>query len=298
MPNLVRGAAFGLALASFVGACANVPITGRKQFNIVPEEVMNNLGKQTYVSMLQETRVIESGRSDEVLERVGGRIAKVAREPSFDWQFSLLDEETINAWALPGGYVAVYRGILPVLRNEAGMAAVVGHEVGHATARHGAERLSQNLAVTGGLLGLQAYLGGRGDLNADQQQTILAAIGLGAQVGVLLPYSRTHEAEADVIGMMYMARAGYPPAESIALWKRMEGAHEGPRPPTFLSTHPDPQARRENLREWLPRANKRYRRNALDADTQATLWTDDDPAIDTPVRRTRGQALDRPRRAE
>ncbi|TNE85472.1 MAG: M48 family peptidase [Deltaproteobacteria bacterium] len=260
--------AVGAVLAT---ACAKVPYTGRRQFNLVPDAIMNGLGKQSYASMLGGAQVKKSGRESEVLTQVGRRISRVANKPDYDWQFSMIDDATINAWCLPGGYIGFYTGILPVLQNEAGMAFVMGHEVGHATARHGAERLSQNLALMGGLAGLELYLAGKEKMTPEQRGIVLGALGIGAQVGVMLPFSRAHESEADVIGVMYMANAGYPPAESLDVWDRM-AAQTGGQPPAFLSTHPSHEKRKQVIREWLPQARKRYERNKLPGDTRATLW--------------------------
>ena len=153
------------------------------------------------------------------------------------------------------------------------MAFVTGHEVGHAVAHHGAERLSQQLTMLGGLTALYLYLDDKTKMNDDQKSMLVAALGLGAEVGVLLPFSRRHEKEADIIGMMYMARAGYPPEESIEVWDRMRKIAGGSSMPAFLSTHPAHRKRKDNLRSWMRNAQKRYKRNRRDEDSQATLWT-------------------------
>lgn len=255
-----------------VAACQKVPYTGRRQLNLIPNGIMNSVGQSSYAATLSGAQVKKRGEDNETLQRVGGRISKVANEPRFAWEFSLLDEEEINAWCLPGGYIAFYTGILPVLKNEAGMAFVMGHEVAHATAHHGSERLSQQLTLLGGLVGLELYLANQTELTPEQRGILLASIGLGAEVGVMLPFSRSHEAEADIIGMMYMADAGYPPEESKKLWDRMEA--ESPSSiPTFLSTHPSNDRRKANLQEWMPEAKKKYERNKLPGNMLATLWS-------------------------
>jgi predicted Zn-dependent protease len=204
---------------------------------------------------------------------VAAAITDVAGKDRYDWRTTVIDDpDTVNAWAVPSGHVAVYTGILPVCRSEAGLAFILGHEVGHVTARHGAERMSQQLAVLGGLAGLYAWTEKRTELTEQQQAVVLSAVGLGAEVGLVLPFSRKHEREADIIGMMLMARAGYPPAEAVAIWDRMEAAGSGSHIPVFLSTHPSDEQRKENLRTWLPQARRRYERNALDRDTTAQLW--------------------------
>jgi predicted Zn-dependent protease len=276
MHRTSRQVAIVAAALSLAVACAKVPYTGRSQLNVVPERVMNDLGRKTYAEVLSESDVERRGRDATVLAQVGHRIAEVADAPGYAWEFSMIRSDEVNAWCLPGGYIGFYKGILPALRNEAGMAFVMGHEVAHATAHHGAERLSQHLAVMGGLTAIDGYLSGRRDLSVKQRQLLVGALGAGATVGILLPFSRTHESEADVIGMMYMSKAGYPPAESIEVWQRMESTPSGPEPPAFLSTHPASDQRQAELREWLPEARKRYERNALPEDTRAPLWTGTD----------------------
>lgn len=252
-------------------ACHKVPYTGRIQYNIVPEAIMRGVGKSSYQEMLSGVPVEKAGEDHQTLVKVGGKISKAAKQPDYDWSFSLIDEDTINAWCMPGGYIGFYTGILPVLQNEAGMAFVMGHEVGHATAHHGAERMSQQLTLIGGLAGLELYMANATELDKKTRGIILGAVGVGAEVGVLLPFSRTHESEADVIGMMYAASSGYPPNESIALWDRMEQASPSSIP-AFLSTHPANDRRQANLREWMPQANKKYERNKLSYDTKQKLW--------------------------
>lgn len=262
-----------LLMALVLVGCTKVPVTGRRQYNIIPDSIMVGLGKSAYTQTLSESKVEKKGDDAEMLAKVGKRIATVANRKDYDWRYKLLDDEdTINAWCLPGGKIAVYTGILPVLKNEAGMGFVLGHEVGHAVARHGAERLSQQLTVLGGMAGLYLYMDQKTGLSDQQKGIIVAAMGAGAEVGVLLPFSRKQESEADVIGMMYMASAGYPPDESIEIWDRMEKATGGSSLPTFLSTHPSDQSRKANLKDWLPQAKKRYARNKLSGNTQATIW--------------------------
>ena len=275
-PGLLTRTAHGLsvviAMSALAVACAKVPFTGRTQYNLIPNSIMSGLGKSSYASTLAEVKVEKKGDDVTTLRRVGDRISSAAKEPDFAWEFNLIEEDTVNAWCLPGGYIGFYTGILPILENEAGMAFVMGHEVGHATAHHGAERMSQQLSLVGGLVGLELFLANKTQLEPEKRAIILGAIGLGAEVGAILPFSRMHESEADVIGMMYMASAGYPPAESIQVWQRMEKLAGGSSLPTFLSTHPSHDKRIANQREWLPAANKRYERNKLAADTTAVMW--------------------------
>ena len=263
-----------LALAALVAvvSCHKVPITGRRQYNLVPESVMIPLGASSYTSTLSSLTVARQGENHDQVVQTGRRVAR-ASDADYDWEFAFVrDADTVNAWCLPGGKIAVYSGLLPVARNEAGLAFIMGHEIGHATAHHSAERLSQQLTVLGGLAGLNLYLQDRSRLSEEQRTLLLAALGLGAEVGMMLPFSRAHEREADVIGMMYMARAGYPPAEAVDIWDRMERATGGSSMPAFLSTHPSYDTRKENLRDWMDRARKRYQRNKLSKDTTAALW--------------------------
>lgn len=269
----LRAVAFAVGVAALAVACSKVPITGRTQYNLVPDSIMRGLGKSSYQGILNDSKVIKKGADDDTLRRVGDRIAKVANEPKYDWTYSLIDSEEINAWCLSGGYIGVYSGILPVFQNESGMAFVVGHEVGHAVAHHGAERLSQSLTLLGGIAGLELYLANETKLTVEQQALVLGALGVGATVGVILPFSRMQESEADVIGEMYMASAGYPPGESITLWDRMDIATGGSSIPAFLSTHPADAKRQDHLREWLPQAKKRFERNKHPSeDPTKVIW--------------------------
>jgi predicted Zn-dependent protease len=257
-----------------LAACSKTPVTERIQFNLIPDVIMKPLGQSAYREMLAAESLEKGTNRHDTLKKVGKRVSKVANQPGYKWRYSLIrDEDTVNAWCLPGGKIAFYSGILPVLQNEAGMAFVMGHEVAHATARHGSERLSQQLAVLGGLSAVYLYMDNNTELSEETRGLIMGALGVGATVGFMLPFSRKHEKEADVIGMMYMARAGYPPAESVAVWNRMDKMSGGGGVPLFMSTHPSHGQRKRNLRDWMPQARKRYQRNALSEDTQRTLWS-------------------------
>lgn len=272
MQRFARSIALLTAFACFAAACSKVPITGRRQLNIIPESIMTGLGKSSYKQTLSNKSIERDGKDVDVLKKVGGRISKVANRPDYEWRYALINDKQINAWCLPGGYIGFYTGILPVLENEAAMAFVMGHEVGHAVARHGSERLSQQLVLVGGLTGLAILADAKTDMTKEQTAIVFGALGVGAEVGILLPFSRAHESEADIIGMMYAASAGYPPGEGIALWDRMEASSKGVKLPAFVSTHPSNDKRQANMREWMPRAKKRFERNKLDYDTKKELW--------------------------
>jgi predicted Zn-dependent protease len=268
-----RALALALVGLSLLAACVRAPVTDRLQVNAIPEKVMLPLGSQTYAEMLSGRTVVKGDDRDQTLQRVGKRISKAAGRPDYKWRYALVDEpQTINAWCLPGGKIAFYTGILPVVKNEAGMAFVMGHEVAHATAHHGAERMTQQLALLGGLGALYLYIDQKTDLSQKQMNAVIGALGLGAEVGFVLPFSRKHEREADIIGLMYMSRAGYPPEESIAVWKRMARKGGGSDVPPWLSTHPSHEQRQANLREWMGQAQARYARNRLAEDTLQARW--------------------------
>lgn len=268
---LVRLAFIGV-LASAIG-CTRAPITNRYQLNAIPDPLMSDLGTSAYREMLSGERIDKDSSDAATLKRVGKRISRIARKPNYRWRYSLIkNDETLNAWCLPGGKIAFYTGILPVLKNEAGMGFVMGHEVGHAMAHHSAERLTQQATVLGGMTALYLYMDKHSEMPSGTKNMLLAALGLGLEVGIMLPFSRKHEKEADIIGMMYMARAGYPPQEGINVWTRMRKEAGKSALPGFLSTHPSHNQRKRNLREWLPSANKRYQRNKTERDTLVKMW--------------------------
>lgn len=254
-------------------ACSRAPVTHRFQVNAIPDPLMSSLGASAYGEMLQGSSIQREHPDAKMLKKVGKKISRIARRPDYRWRYALIeDDDTINAWCLPGGKIGFYTGILPVLHNEAGMGFVMGHEVGHAMAHHSAERITQQATVLGGLTALHLYLDRNSEMPKAAKDMLLGALGLGIEVGVLLPFSRAHEKEADIIGMMFMARAGYPPEESIQVWSRMNQANGKNGSPTFLSTHPSTKDRKKNLREWLPAARKRFERNRGNKDTLTPLW--------------------------
>ncbi|MBI3819025.1 MAG: M48 family metallopeptidase [Planctomycetes bacterium] len=256
-----------IIILSFTGiACSTVPYTGRSRMNIMGKDTENQMGFQAYQEVLGAEKIVQSGSSAEMVKRVASRIAAAADrdaqqrgEPlGFDWQVSLIESSQVNAWCLPGGKMGVYSGILSVAKSEAGLAVVMAHEVGHAVARHGGERMTQQL-------GAQIALGladlGLSKTDQTTHDTVMAALGTGSQVAVLLPFSRAHESEADHIGILLMAEAGYDPREAPKLWERMVQLG-GDQPPALLSTHPSHETRIQQLNGWVPEAMKVYNPNS------------------------------------
>jgi metalloendopeptidase OMA1, mitochondrial len=250
----------GLLLGLSVVACETVPITGRSQLVLIPEGTEVKMGLDSYQQILGKSKVSNDVQLNEQVTRVGRRIATATERNDYQWEFKVIEDQQVNAFCLPGGKVAVYTGMFPVARDDAGLAAVLGHEVAHAIARHGGERMSQQLAVEGvTLAGAQALLSG-----SDPRFVQLAAAALGgvATVGVLLPFSRAQESEADHLGLIYMAKAGYDPHASRDLWKRMaersSGQSDSPLS-AFLSTHPLPATRITQIEGWIPEAMKYYK---------------------------------------
>ncbi len=255
------------ALVVILNACTTVPGTNRQSFQLVPESELNALSHQEYRRVIDESNLSGNKAQVQAVQRVGMRIARAAEDflreqglghkvSRFRWEFQLIeDDQTANAWVMPGGKAAVYSGLLKFTRNDAGLAVVLGHEVAHAIAGHGNERLSQGLVAQMGAAALAAAVSQQ---PAATREIFNQAYGVGAQVGILLPYSRLHETEADRIGLVLMARAGYDPREAIALWERMN-ARGGPRPPELLSTHPAPTSRIQAIRRELPKALLYYR---------------------------------------
>jgi predicted Zn-dependent protease len=245
----------GLIVTVSVG-CATVPVTGRKSFNLIPEGQELSLGLESYREVLSKSDVVKSGPELEMVRRVGGRIARISDKPGYEWEFNLIrEDETANAFCLPGGKVAVYTGIFPVTQSEAGLAVVMAHEIAHAIARHGGERMTDQLAFQVGGMGLEALLQNKSETT---RQVVLTAYGAGGQLGVLLPFNRAQESEADHIGLVYMAKAGYDPREAIPFWERM-GKSGGGAPPEWLSTHPSHGTRVRQLQGWLPEALGHYK---------------------------------------
>ncbi len=236
-----------LCLASLLSSCQTVAVTGRQQFNLFSLDQDKQLGTQAYAEVLKTEKLADKGANFDMLQRVVQRLSKVADDPGFQWEAHVIDDpKTANAWCMPGGKIAVYTGILPLTQDETGLAVVLGHEIAHAIARHGTERMSSQKGVEV-LLGVASTQW----KEAAQYQEL---IGTAVNVFVFLPWGRDHELEADRIGLIYMARAGYDPRQSIEFWQRMSQNSAGKAPPEFLSTHPSDEHRIAQLQSLMPEA--------------------------------------------
>ncbi len=269
------GIAIVVILFQYFSAEKFVNEAGREARVALSPEQEERLGLQSYQQVLREERTIDAGAQFERVRTVAARLARATgtvgdssvaleRDPrssgrKFSWAVSLVDDPSVNAFCLPGGKIVVYTGILPVAKTDAGLATVMGHEMAHATLRHGSERLFQQKATQTLMTGAQFSLG---DMSYEQQRMIMGAIGGAAKYGLLMPFSRDHEGEADAIGLIYMARAGYDPRESVTFWERMAEASGRGAPPEFLSTHPSHDTRIAQLKAMLPKAMAEYQKAA------------------------------------
>ncbi|MEP7366094.1 MAG: M48 family metallopeptidase [Acidobacteriota bacterium] len=236
----------------FIANREEVPLTGRKQLVDISREQEASLGLSSYRQILRQSAVVRQGPEAQMVKEIGARIARVSEDPGFEWQYELIDDKQANAFCLPGGKVAVYTGILPITQNPDGLAVVMGHEIAHAIARHGAERMAHQKLVQ---IGSMAAAVSVGDMEPRQRQLVLGALGVGAQFGILLPFSREHESEADYMGLIYVARACFDPREAPKLWVRMGQESKG-APSEFMSTHPSHETRIRQFNEWMPEAMK------------------------------------------
>lgn len=256
-----------VALSAGFSSCFKNPVTGRSSVNIVPESEMRSMATQQYASFLSTNKPMQGTKDAEMVQRVGQRMQVAVAEylkgigkseliNGFQWEFNLVNDNTANAWCMPGGKVVFHTGIMPLCANEAGVAVVMGHEIAHAIARHGNERMSQGLVSEFGGVALSVALSSK----PQQTQALFnSAYGIGSQLGQLA-YSRSHESEADHMGLIFMAIAGYNPNEAISFWQRMAAAG-GAKPPVLLSTHPADQKRIADIRSKIPEAMKYYKSN-------------------------------------
>lgn len=270
---------FLVLLGLVVWSCASAPYTGRRQVILVSEGQEVSLGDDAYKHALRDSVISHNPDAERLVRKVGERIAAAANKPEYKWEFTVInDPEMVNAFAVPGGKVAVYTGIFGPMRDEAGLAVVLGHEVAHALARHPAERMSQGLLLQLGGVGLGVALG----KNPAMANQVLQAYGIVGGVGVALPFGRSQETEADRIGLILMAKAGYDPRVAIDLWQRMESVEKKDgaqgRPPEFLSTHPGYETRLQNIRSFLPEALSYYQPSSARLETLPSAESLDTPA--------------------
>ena len=259
---------FILLAAVVITACSTVPLTGRRQLSLVDDSQINSAAALSYQQLLSDpkTKVVSSSTEAQRVKRIGGQLAAAierylkqngyADQYKFTWEFNLIQSDEVNAWCMPGGKVAVYTGILPVTKTDAGLATVMGHEIGHAIARHSAERMSQEMAAQAGSAAVGAATSGK---SSATQSIINGLYGVGGQLA-LLKYSRNQESEADRLGLTFMAMAGYDPNEAVAFWQRMSAQNKGGAPPEFLSTHPADATRIAAIKNAIPEAMKFYKK--------------------------------------
>lgn len=266
MKTLASALTFSILI--LITSCSKVPITGRRQFNVVPDNMITEMSLSSYNQFLTEHNTLPSSNDQvKTLRRVGQRISNAVEDyfrnngmaeavKGYQWEFNLVDSPEVNAWAMPGGKVVFYTGIMPLTRDEAGIAVVMGHEIAHAVVNHGGERMSQQLAIALGGVTLDVALQKEPELTRNIFNTVY---GVGSQLGTLA-YSRTHEYEADKLGMVFMAMAGYDPHRAASFWQDM-AALGGQAPPEFLSTHPSNDNRIKEINKYIPKAMKYFRQN-------------------------------------
>lgn len=253
-----------ISASGILSACFKNPVTGRSSLNLAPESDMQQLALEQYSSFMGTNRPI-TGNDAEMVKRVGNKMVAAVNQflqergksdliSGYNWEFNLVNSNEVNAWCMPGGKVAVYTGILPITQNETGLAVVMGHEIAHAIARHGNERVSQQIAAQYGAQGLSALMASK---PAETQQIFNYGIGATSTLGILA-FSRKHESEADEMGLYFMAMAGYNPTEAVSFWQRM-AAKGGQKPIQFLSTHPSDATRISQLQGWMPKAQALYK---------------------------------------
>ena len=265
MKRFIRSLVIFAVLPLFFYSCSSVPITGRSQLDIIPDNQMLSMSFQQYDQFLKSNKESTNQKETAMVKKVGGNIADAVTKyfaennlssqlSGYKWEFHLIESKEANAWCMPGGKVVVYTGILPITKTETGLAVVLGHEIAHAVAKHGNERMSQALLTQLGGIALSKAIENK---PAETQNIFMAAYGIGSQVGVLLPFSRVQESEADHLGLIFMAIAKYNPNEALDFWKRMQ-AMSGQEPPEFLSSHPSHSTRIEDIQKELPEAMKYF----------------------------------------
>lgn len=256
-----------LVLILFIWSCSKVPVTGRRQFKLLPESQLSAMSLDQYKSFLSQSTVVAGTTESEEIKRVGVKMSAAVEQflkdnklgdevKNYKWEFNLVKNDEQNAWCMPGGKIVFYTGIMPITKDDNGVAVVMGHEIAHAVAKHGNERLSQMLALQAGGIALDVALSSKPQ---ETRNLFLTAYGVGANLGVILPYSRKHESEADKLGLIFMAMAGYDPHNAIAFWERMRDSSKGQAPPEFLSTHPANETRIDDIIKYMPKAMKYYK---------------------------------------
>ncbi|MEZ5105838.1 MAG: M48 family metallopeptidase [Draconibacterium sp.] len=254
-----------LVMVLVLTACSTVPLTNRKQITAIPSTQMVSLGAQNYTDVLSQSKLSSNQSYQASVKRVGQRISQAVEAylkeigrseliNGYKWEFNVLQNNALNAWCMPGGKIAFYEGIMPVCKDDNGIAVVMSHEIAHAVAKHSNERMTQEMAIQFGGMALSQALS---EKKEETQQIAMLAFGVGSQLGVILPYSRSHESEADELGLYFMAMAGYDPHEAPVFWERMMAQGESGTP-EFLSTHPDPQNRINRLNHIMPKAVEYY----------------------------------------
>jgi len=254
-------------LFALIIACSSVPIIGRRRIDLIPDSTMNSMSFSEYRKFLSTHKLSNNSSQVNMVKRVGNRIKKAVEIymaekgmskalKGFRWEFNLVESSDVNAWAMPGGKVVFYTGILPYTQSEEGLAVVMGHEIAHVVAKHGNERMSQGLLTQLGGTALTVALAKEPEKT---KKLWMTAFGLGAQYGALLPYSRLHENEADYLGLIFMAKAGYNPSAAVSFWQRMAKLSKGSSVPEFMSTHPASTTRIKNIRKKLPEAMGYYK---------------------------------------
>ncbi|UII25686.1 M48 family metallopeptidase [Fulvivirga maritima] len=263
---MIKKILFLFVIGLFLYSCASVPVTGRSQLNLVSNSEILPMSYDQYQQTLKDNKLSTNQEYVNMVKSVGKKIQVAVEEymkqngmsdnlKGYSWEFNVIESDEVNAWCMPGGKVAFYTGIMPICQDETGVAVVMGHEVAHAIANHGRERMSESLVANFGLSSLSTAFGQDPSLT---QQLLYQSVGIGTQLG-MLKFSRTHESEADHIGLIFMAMAGYNPSEAPKFWERMEANSGGSRQPEFLSTHPHPDTRIADLKKELPEAMKYYK---------------------------------------
>lgn len=257
-----------LIVTLLLTSCSTVPVTGRSQLNLIPGSSMLSMSAQQYGTFLKENKLSQNQQQIATVKRVGTRIQDAVERyfassglqdylKKYNWEFNLVEDKQVNAWCMPGGKVVVYTGILPIAKDETGLAVVMGHEIAHAIAEHGNERMSQGLLAELGGTALSTALSTQPDVT---RQLWMSVYGVGAQYGALMPYGRMQESEADHLGLVFMTMAGYDPNVAVAFWERMAAQKGGKTPPEFLSTHPADATRIANIKRLIPEVLAKYRK--------------------------------------